>query len=207
MKITPIEIKQHSFKTKMRGYCEEEVHAFLEIVSDEFGRQKNEIKELSQTIKSLESDVTDAKKNSTGLEKLTASINSIQEDLLKNAEKEASLKIEEAKIKATRMIQAAERKITSLEGDIKILEDRKSTVKDNVSQFLQSQLNSLVNLNSSFMDDEEKSHGDSPVEERQPEEQAEVVIEAELVMPEESVEEQALDEITVEPLAEIEKTR
>ena len=202
MKITPIEIKQHSFKTKMRGYCPEEVHAFLEVVSGEFGKQKDEIKALHLAIKALENELKDATNSSSGLENLANSISSMKEDLLKNAEKEASLKIEEGKIKATRMIQAAERKITTLESDIQILESRKQTVKENVSSFLQNQLNSLVSLNTSFEEGEKISQQKSEREDAPSEKETSegTVIDAELVLPQEWAEDEVFAEVEIEPL-------
>lgn len=58
MRITPIEIQQHQFKTRMFGYDTTTVDHFLEMLADELERlhkQNNELKEsLARTRTSLE---------------------------------------------------------------------------------------------------------------------------------------------------------
>ena len=58
MRITPIEIQQHQFKTRLFGYDTASVDRFLEILADELERlhrQNNELKEsLARTRTNLE---------------------------------------------------------------------------------------------------------------------------------------------------------
>ncbi len=58
MRITPIEIQQHQFKSRLFGYDTTAVDSFLEMLADELERlykQNNELKEsLARTRTSLE---------------------------------------------------------------------------------------------------------------------------------------------------------
>ena len=42
--ITPIEIRKQSFRKSLRGYDTEEVHAFLQTLSDEWEQQQHEMR-------------------------------------------------------------------------------------------------------------------------------------------------------------------
>lgn len=53
MALTTLEIKDKTFKTKFRGYCEEEVNEFLDIVVDDYEALVRKIVITKQELKIL----------------------------------------------------------------------------------------------------------------------------------------------------------
>ncbi|SEA13191.1 cell division initiation protein [Desulfuromusa kysingii] len=107
MRITPIEIQQHQFKTRLFGYDSTAVDSFLEMLADELERlhkQNNEIKEsLARTQISLE-QMRDREK---ALQETLMTAHQVTDELKTNARKEAEIVVAEAHLEGERVIRAA----------------------------------------------------------------------------------------------------
>jgi len=112
MRITPIEIQQHKFKTRMFGYDTSAVDHFLEMLAEELERlhrQNNELKEsLARTRTSLE-QMRDREK---ALQETLMAAQQVTEELKINARKEAEIVVAEAYLEGERVIRdASERRV------------------------------------------------------------------------------------------------
>ena len=119
MKITPLDIQQQQFKGKMFGGLDpEDVDTFLQMVAqemEELARENNELKELSRKAaaeaEELANRERDLRDTMIGAQKVT-------EEMAANAQKEASLKITEAELKAERLLADAEQQLAALKNEI-----------------------------------------------------------------------------------------
>jgi len=57
MKVTPLEIRQKTFEKVFRGYDKDEVHAYLQSLSQEWERLIGENKELTIKLESAENEI------------------------------------------------------------------------------------------------------------------------------------------------------
>ncbi|MDG3141654.1 DivIVA domain-containing protein [Streptococcus suis] len=118
MAITALDIKDKTFKLKFRGYSEEEVNEFLDIVVRDYEALTRQNREQDAKIKMLEEKLAyfDEMKESLSqsvilaqetAEKVKTSARTEAENLLTHANNQASLLLEESKQKATEMLRDA----------------------------------------------------------------------------------------------------
>lgn len=107
MRITPIEIQQHQFKTRMLGYDTKAVDHFLELLAEELeslNKQNNELKEnLSRTQSALEQ----LRDREQAVQATLMTAQQVTEDLKNNARKEAEILIADAHLEGARVIKGA----------------------------------------------------------------------------------------------------
>ncbi|MFU2182420.1 DivIVA domain-containing protein [Streptococcus pluranimalium] len=118
MAITALDIKDKTFKLKFRGYSEEEVNEFLDIVVDDYEQLTRQNREQEAKIKILEEKLAyfDEMKESLSqsvilaqetADKVKTSAHTESENILTHANNQATLLLEEAKQKANDMLRDA----------------------------------------------------------------------------------------------------
>lgn len=118
MALTALEIKDKTFKTKLRGYSEEEVNEFLDIVVDDYEALIKKNREQESKIKTLEEKLAyfDEMKESLSqsvilaqetAEKVKASANAEASNLVSKANYDAQHLLDESKAKANQMLRDA----------------------------------------------------------------------------------------------------
>ncbi len=143
MRITPIEIQQHQFKSRLFGYDTAAVDHFLEILADELERlhkQNNELKEsLARTRTSLE-QMRDREK---ALQETLMTAQQVTEELKGNARKEAEIMIAEAHLEGEQVVrQASERRLLLL-NEIQDLKRQKITFESGLRALIEGHLKLL----------------------------------------------------------------
>lgn len=103
MKITPIEIRQHTFQRTLRGYDTEEVTAFLTSLSNEWERVLNEHKMLKMQLEIAEKELNKLREVELTMFRM-----------LKNAEDTSAQMTEQAKVAAEAYINEARQKSEEL---------------------------------------------------------------------------------------------
>ncbi|MEK7279084.1 MAG: DivIVA domain-containing protein, partial [Nitrospirota bacterium] len=81
MKITPMEIKQSSFKVRMRGYDKEEVDTFLGFLSDEFEVIIKENSSLKERLSSVDDQLSELKKKEHALSSTLLTAHDLVEEI------------------------------------------------------------------------------------------------------------------------------
>ncbi|WP_367783190.1 DivIVA domain-containing protein [Streptococcus pluranimalium] len=118
MAITALDIKDKTFKLKFRGYSEEEVNEFLDILVDDFEKLTRENRAQEAKIKMLEEKLAyfDEMKESLSqsvilaqetAEKVKTSARTESDNILTHANNQATLLLEESKQKANDMLREA----------------------------------------------------------------------------------------------------
>lgn len=121
MKITPIDISSHHFAKKMRGYDDEEVRSFLNLVSSEFERIVIENNALKEELAQIRTAVADYKERERILKDTLLTAQKLVEDIKEEARKEADLILKEADLRGTQLLEQAARKASQIEGVIQNL--------------------------------------------------------------------------------------
>ena len=143
MRITPIEIQQHQFKTRLFGYDTAAVDHFLEMLADELERlhkQNNELKEsLARTRTSLE-QMRDREK---ALQETLMTAQQVTEELKDNARKEAEILVAEAHLEGEQVIRAADERRVKLVNEIHELKRQKVSFESGLRAMVDGHLKLL----------------------------------------------------------------
>lgn len=143
MRITPIEIQQHQFKTRLFGYDTAAVDHFLEMLADELERlhkQNNELKEsLARTRTSLE-HMRDREK---ALQDTLMTAQQVTVELKDNARKEAEILIAEAHLEGEQVIRDADERRLQLIGEIHDLKRQKISFESGLRSMIEGHIKLL----------------------------------------------------------------
>ena len=126
MKITPLDIQQQQFKGKLFGGLDsEDVDAFLQTVSGEMEDLIRENTELKEQARRIAADMEEMKQNETTLRETMLAAQKITEEMKANSQKEATLVISEAELKADKILADANIKLAQLNSQIQDLRREK----------------------------------------------------------------------------------
>ncbi len=119
MRITPLEIRNHTFPRKIWGYARDEADAFLNMVSDDYEELLRETQALREQVIRLDVKVEGLSSNEAILQETLTTAQKLSEDLKRTAVKEAETLIGEAEVRAEKVLDAAHRRATRLAGDLR----------------------------------------------------------------------------------------
>ncbi|MFN8344902.1 MAG: DivIVA domain-containing protein [Spirosomataceae bacterium] len=114
MKITPIEIRQHSFQRVLRGYDAEEVTAFLTSLSNEWERVLNENKMLKMQLEIAEKELNKLREVELTMFRMLKTAEDTSAQMTEQAKNAAEHYIEEARQKGEEVINEARKKSNML---------------------------------------------------------------------------------------------
>ncbi len=151
MKLTPIDIKKHTFNTGFRGFVPEEVEAFLDTVSRQWEELLDELDRAKRRIAELEGETRKYKDVESMLHQTLAQAQQSTNSVIENAKREADLIRQEAEIKSQQLIERAKLEVAAMGDDVRRLESQKRELIAKLRMLLSSQLELL----NAFSDDEE----------------------------------------------------
>ena len=126
MKITPLDIQQQQFKGKLfGGLDQEDVDAFLQTVSQEMEDLSRENSDLKEQVRRNTEAMTEMSSREVQLRDTILAAQRISEEMKANAQKEATLIISEAELKAERILADADNKLAQLGSQIQDLRREK----------------------------------------------------------------------------------
>jgi cell division initiation protein len=119
VKITPLDIQQQQFKGKMFGGLDpEDVDTFLQLVAGELEELIRENTELKDQARRAAANMEEMKEKEVTLRETMLAAQKITEEMKANAQKEATLLISEAELKAENILADANRKLAELNSQI-----------------------------------------------------------------------------------------
>lgn len=172
MKITPIEIRQHTFERVLRGYKPEDVDAFLVSLSQEWERVTGDQKMLKMQLELAEKELGKLKEVEMTLfrtlktaedtsTQITDQANRAAEQYLAEARQKADDMLAEARKKSALMVQDAENQarflkdnilndLKALEHDFKALEDYKENLASQIRTLASNAVDSVDRFEKKF---------------------------------------------------------
>jgi cell division initiation protein len=151
MKLTPIDIKKHTFNTGFRGFAPEEVEAFLDTIARQWEDLLDELDRAKRRIAELEGETRKYKDFESILHQVLAQAQQNTNSVIENAKREADFIRQEAEIKSQQLIERAKLEVSAMGDDVRRLEAQKRELIAKLRMLLSSQLELL----SAFSDDEE----------------------------------------------------
>jgi cell division initiation protein len=126
MNITPLDIQQQQFKGKLfGGLDQEDVDAFLQTVSQEMEGLSRENSDLKEQVRRNSEAMAEMTSREVQLRDTILAAQKICEEMKANAQKEATLIISEAELKAERILADADIKLAQLGSQIQDLRREK----------------------------------------------------------------------------------
>jgi cell division initiation protein len=140
MRITPLDIQQKQFPVKFRGFDEEEVDSFLELVREEMEELLRDNSSLREDVKKYEKQLKDYKNLETTLRDTLIATQRMAEDYKKNIQKEAELITKEAELGADDLLKLAQDKVIKIHEDITDLKGVRRHFKEELRRLIESHL-------------------------------------------------------------------
>ena len=109
--ITPIEIENKEFKKGIRGYNQDEVDEFLDMVKEDFEQLYRENLELKEKVRLFEAQIDKYEGIEETLKATLITAQSAAEDTCSAANKKAKIIVEEADLKARQIIEQANNRV------------------------------------------------------------------------------------------------
>jgi cell division initiation protein len=143
MRITPLDIQQKQFPVKFRGFDEEEVDSFLEIVREEMEDLLRDNASLREETKRLEKQIKEYKNIESTLRDTLISTQQMVEEYKNNAKKDAELIKKEAELKAEEILKEAQEKVIKIHEDITDLKGVRRHFKEELKRLIESHLSMM----------------------------------------------------------------
>ena len=140
MRITPLDIQQKQFPYKLRGFDDEEVYAFLELIREEMEDLLRENATLKENAIRLENQIKEHKDMETTLRETLVTAQQMVEEYKSNARKEAELIVKEAELRADAIVKDAQEKVIKIHEDIVDLKGIRRHFKEELKRLIEGHM-------------------------------------------------------------------
>ncbi|MFT5366856.1 MAG: cell division initiation protein [Candidatus Latescibacterota bacterium] len=137
--ITPLDIRKQTFKRVFRGYDDEEVQAFLEVLAEEFERLNRETIVLREKQSSLQTEVEHFRAMEQTLQEMLRTAQQAAEEVKENGRKEARLIVKESEIRGNRAIEKARAHVHTIRAEIVDLKNQRDMFVSKFQALVQAQ--------------------------------------------------------------------
>jgi cell division initiation protein len=138
MKMTPIDIQQQQFKTRLRGFDVREVDAFLEQMASAFESFQRENENSEEEIRRLELEIQGYKKREDTFKRALLNSQKVLDQMKENARKSAELIIAESEVKAEKILNKAHNRLAQLHEDIAELKRQRTQIEVQISSVIEA---------------------------------------------------------------------
>ena len=143
MSITPIDIQQHQFKTRLMGYEKSGVDHFLELLAEELERLHRQNQETREELARTRSSLEEMRSREVTLRETLLTTQKMTDDLKANARKEAEIIVAEAEIRGEKIIRDAEARRIQLISEVQELKRQKISFETSLRAVVESHLRLL----------------------------------------------------------------
>ncbi len=141
--ITPIEIRQHSFKKSFQGYNKDEVQNFLNTLSSDWERMLEDHKRVKLELEKTTSALDNLRAVESALHKTLLQAEETSKSVIENAKTTAELRIQEADAKSKEMVKLAMDDRSRIEMQINELVGRRNEILQQLKSYLSAQTERL----------------------------------------------------------------
>jgi len=145
MPLTPLDIHNKEFTKGFRGYDEDEVNEFLDLVIKDYELIIREKKELDERLKDMNERLTHFSNIEETLNKSIIVAQEAAEELKRNAQKEAKLIIKEAEKNSDRIVNDSLSKARKIALEIEELKKQSKVFRTRFKMLIEAQLDLLNN--------------------------------------------------------------
>ena len=138
MKVTPLDLRQAQFRSKLRGFDPGEVTGFLADAAGELEQALKEIDRLRQEAIRNESVLDEFRERENALRNTLLTAQRLADQIKENAEVEAKTILREAESRSDLILQKAQTRLTEIDRDINEMRLRRRDVEGSLEQSIAS---------------------------------------------------------------------
>jgi len=121
MRLTPLDLQNHRFSHRLRGYDSAEVDDFVRMVAEDYESLVRENEALRESVRGLELRVAELTGQEGRLRETLVTVQALTDDLKRTSIREAEMKVAEAEVRAEKILDAAHRRAARLNEEIREL--------------------------------------------------------------------------------------
>ncbi|MDA0986037.1 MAG: DivIVA domain-containing protein [Bacteroidetes bacterium] len=144
MALTPLEIKKQEFKKGFRGYDVNEVNSFLDKVSRDYSDLLQDIKDMQQKNIEMDIQLREFRQLEKTLQQTLIQAQETSTRSLENSKKEGELIIQQAELKANKILDEVRTEILRMQEVVSTLKSKKESITSRLKVLLSSELE-LIN--------------------------------------------------------------
>lgn len=152
--ITPIEIENKEFKKGIRGYNQDEVDEFLDMVKEDFEQLYRENLELKEKVRLFEAQIDKYEGIEETLKATLITAQSAAEDTCSAANKKAKIIVEEAELRSRQIIEQANNRVIEIRKEYDSLVKEFKIFRNKFKSLLEDEIRSIDDI---FCDIDENS--------------------------------------------------
>ncbi|MBW2657022.1 MAG: DivIVA domain-containing protein, partial [Deltaproteobacteria bacterium] len=137
MNITPLDIQQQKFKTRIRGFDVREVDAFLEQMANVFESLHRTHKDMQEEVRRLQLEIQGYRKREETFKRALLNSQKVLDQMKDNARKSAELIIAEAEVKAEKILNNAHNRLAQLHEDISELKRQRMQIEVQIGSIVE----------------------------------------------------------------------
>ncbi|MDR2156891.1 MAG: DivIVA domain-containing protein [Clostridiales Family XIII bacterium] len=153
--ITPVDIQDKTFTRGVRGYKEDEVDKFLDLVTLDMDRLLQENKALKEAVRGLNAEIERYRGSEGTIFKTLESAKALMGDISSSAEKRAEIVLKNAELDAERLKREARESVERITEEAVEMAARWDQFKLRYKNLLQNELDRFENLSADLMLDDE----------------------------------------------------
>lgn len=143
MRITPIDIQQHQFKSRLMGYDKAEVDQFLEMLAGEIERLFHQNQDLQEDLARTKSTLDEMREREATLKETLLTTQRVTDELKANARREAELLLADAEVRSERVMRGAEDRRLQLIEEIQEIKRQKIDFETSLRSLLEKHVRML----------------------------------------------------------------
>ena len=116
--VTPIDLRQRRFRSRLNGFDKVEVAAFLVAIADDYEHTLREADHLRQELAKLEPILTEHREGEKTLRNTLVTAQKLSDDMKEQAEREGQRIVREAEDRAALLIEKTQLRIDEMQRDI-----------------------------------------------------------------------------------------
>jgi cell division initiation protein len=143
MNVSPLDLRQQSFRAAFRGYDKIEVTSFLAAVADDYEQALRETDQLRQESMKLEAALNEHRGLESNLRSTMLTAQKLADEIKANAEREALRIIHEAEGRSALLLEKTAARLEDIQREIDGLKLKRKDVETSVEATIQTLRNAL----------------------------------------------------------------
>ena len=153
--ITPNDIQNKQFSKVVRGYKEEEVDGFLDLLTLDYNKVLKDNQELKEQVKIMNTEMERYKNSQETVYETLEAAKKLMSDISESAEKRASMVLKNAELDAQIIIREAKESVEKLSEEYASIKSRLNIFKTRYKTLLESELEKFDILSSDIFSDKD----------------------------------------------------
>jgi len=153
MRMTALDVQNHHFPRRFKGYDVDEVEQFRAALVEDWAALTAENDALRRCVQELEKRIDELDSHETTLRNALVSAQGMSDDLRRTAEHEAQMRVGQAELKAEKILAAAHRQTSRLAQDVRELRNLRSRMTASVRATIETHLAMLEGFAQAHEDD------------------------------------------------------